>query len=273
MNEVAVKQLPPTPDRAILRIEVGSTAHGTGLPGHEDQDEIVIYIEGPETVFGPQHSPRGKAVRTQPVGVPSGPEDTDRTEHTLRHFLYLAAAGNPSIMMCFWAPVIEADWLGEQLRGLAPNFVGRHLIPKYRGYMKAQLDRLLGNRGGRHGQMRKDETGAGFDTKYAMHAARLGAQGIELLDTGRLELPIANPTGDFLRSIRRGEVPLEEVVAYIERADAMLEAFESQEDIPAGPNRERIAEWSYAAHLIAWGDAVEVLEVDDVRVGAWPSPG
>jgi hypothetical protein len=34
----------------------------------------------------------------------------------------------------------------------------------------------------------------GYDTKYAMHALRLGLQGIELLSTGRITLPVPNRT-------------------------------------------------------------------------------
>ena len=31
--------IPPLPPSTILLVEVGSTAHGTGLPGGEDHDE------------------------------------------------------------------------------------------------------------------------------------------------------------------------------------------------------------------------------------------
>ena len=36
----------------ILRGVVGSTAHGTGLEGHEDRDEMGIFVEPPENVMG-----------------------------------------------------------------------------------------------------------------------------------------------------------------------------------------------------------------------------
>jgi hypothetical protein len=44
-----------------------------------------------------------------------------------------------------------------------------------------------------------------------MHALRLGLQGIELLTTGRITLPVPEPDRAYLRSIRRGERPLTEV--------------------------------------------------------------
>ncbi|HSH59502.1 MAG TPA: nucleotidyltransferase domain-containing protein [Acidimicrobiales bacterium] len=66
----------------------------------------------------------------------------------MRRFLRLAASGNPSILMALWAPVLYITPAGEELRALADAFVGRHVIPRYRGYMQAQTLRLLGLRGG-----------------------------------------------------------------------------------------------------------------------------
>src|SRR5947199_7750672 len=77
-------EIPPLPEATILLVEVGSTAHGTGLPGGEDHDEMGVVIERPEAVLG--LDPRGFTTvmqRTQPEGTRSGPGDTDRTLHSL----------------------------------------------------------------------------------------------------------------------------------------------------------------------------------------------
>src|SRR6266516_3151047 len=44
--------IPPLPEDTILLVEVGSTAHGTGLPGGEDHDEMAVVIETPDQVLG-----------------------------------------------------------------------------------------------------------------------------------------------------------------------------------------------------------------------------
>src|SRR4051794_29482564 len=98
--------LPPLPDLTILLVEVGSTAHGTGIPGGEDHDELGVVVEAPGQVVGLEE--RGFSTvmqRTQPEGERSGPGGVDRTLHSLRRFARLAASGNPSILMSFWAPV------------------------------------------------------------------------------------------------------------------------------------------------------------------------
>jgi len=257
-----VLEIPPLPERTILLVEVGSTAHGTGLPGGEDHDEMGVVIESPEDVLG--IDPRGFTTvmqRTQPEGTRSGPGDTDRTLHSLRRFLRLAASGNPSILMSFWAPVLHATDEGHELRALAGAFIGRHVVPRYRGYMESQAMRLLGERGGGHGRRgggQREELVAehGYDTKYAMHCVRLGFQCIELLTTRQLQLPIQGEPADWLRAVRRGDVPFDEWKARWRLLDAALEKLGADETYPVGPDRSRIERWGVEAHLMCWRSGV-----------------
>jgi hypothetical protein len=253
-----VVNIPPLPSGTILLVEVGSTAHGTGLPGGEDQDETAVVVESPEQVLG--LDPSGPATimqRTQPEGSKSGPGDIDRTLHPLRRFLYLAASGNPSVLMSLWAPILEATPEGLELQGLGDLFVGRHVIPRYRGYMQSQAVRLLGIGGARHGRRggapREHLNAAvGYDTKYAMHCARLGFQGLELLRTGRIDLPIRGEPAEWLLAVRRGEVAFEEWWSRCLELDAELEAMAEDDAIPPGPDQRAIEAWSIQTHLTFW---------------------
>ena len=251
-------EIPPLPESIILLVEVGSTAHGTGIPGGEDNDEMGVMIESPADVVG--LGDRGFETvmqRTQPEGSRSGPGDTDRTLHSLRRFLRLAASGNPSILMSFWAPVLYFTEEGRELRDLAGAFIGRHVVPRYRGYMQSQAMRLLGTRGGGHGRRgggQREEliVAHGYDTKYAMHCARLGFQCIELLTTGELQLPIQGEPADWLRAVRRGDITFDEWWNRSLVLDGLLEQLAGDESYPTGPDRERIEAWSVATHLNAW---------------------
>jgi uncharacterized protein len=242
--------IPPLPGSTILLVEVGSTAHGTGLPGGEDHDELGVVIERPDEVLGlDERGYRTVMQRTQPEGVRSGPGDVDRTLHSLRRFLRLAASGNPSILMTFWAPVLHRTDAGDQLLALGEAFIGRHVIPRYRGYMQAQGMRLLGMRGGQRQELVASH---GYDTKFAMHCARLGFQGVELLTTGRLALPIEGEPADWLRSVRRGEVPVDEWWDRCRSLDDQLGILEADESLPAEPDRARIERWSVQTHVAHW---------------------
>jgi hypothetical protein len=148
-----VMDLPPLPASTILLVEVGSTAHGTGIPGGEDYGQLGVVVELPHEILGLNE--RGFVTvmqRTQPEGARSGPGDVDRTLHSLRRFVRLAGSGNPSILMALWAPIDHATAEGKQLQNLGDAFVGRHVVPRYRGYMQSQAQRLLGTRGGGHGR-------------------------------------------------------------------------------------------------------------------------
>lgn len=253
-------EIPPLPEGTILVVEVGSTAHGTGLPGGEDQDEMGVVIEAPAEVIGiDDRGFRTVMQRTQPEGSRSGPGDTDRTLHSLRRFVRLAASGNPSILMSFWAPVLYTTDEGRQLQALGGAFVGRHVIPRYRGYMQAQIMRLLGQRGGGHGRRGgggREELIAehGYDTKYAMHAARLGFQGVALLQTRQLQLPIAGEPAEWLRAVRRGEVSFDDWQKRCSDLDTQLERMAADDSLPDGADREAIERWSVATHLARWSE-------------------
>jgi hypothetical protein len=255
-------EIPPLPTSTILLVEVGSTAHGTGLPGGEDQDELGVVVERPEDVLGlGEQGFESVMQRTQPEGTRSGPGDTDRTLHSLRRFVRLAASGNPSILMSLWAPLIFSTPEGDELQELGGAFVGRHVIPRYRGYMQSQAERLLGVRGhsghGRRGGGQREELLAahGYDTKYAMHCARLGFQGIELLTTRRLELLISGEPAEWLRAVRRGDVAFGEWWERVLELDATLGRMESDESIPEHCDSARIEAWTVSTHLDFWGRA------------------
>ena len=133
------------------------------------------------------------------------------------------------------------------------------MVPRYRGYMQSQAMRLLGTRGGGHGRrgggQREELIAAhGYDTKYAMHCARLGFQCIELLTTRQLQLPIQGEPADWLRAVRRADLSFNEWWQRCLDLDAQLERLGADEAYPSGPDRERIEAWSVQTHLSAASD-------------------
>ena len=122
--------------------------------------------------------------------------------------------------------------------------------------------RLLGTRGGGHGRRgggQREELIAehGYDTKYAMHCVRLGFQCIELLTTRQLQLPIQGEPADWLRAVRRGDVPFGEWRARWRALDSTLEKLAADDTYPAGPDRSRIEGFGVEAHLRSWRSGVE----------------
>lgn len=234
----------------ILRVEIGSTAHGTGLEGHTDRDELSVIIEPPGEVFGiGRQGFKTRMVRTQPEGVRSQPGDLDLTVYSLRTFFELAIAGNPSILAALWAPVLSETQEGVALRNHRRAFIGRHVIPRYRGYMHQQGLRLLGLSGKPRPEIIAEHA---YDTKYAMHAARLGLQCIELLTTDHLQLPIASPHVDWLIDVREGNIPFDQWLEQCVILDERMEKLQYDDTIPKGPRTDEIVELSIKLHRTVW---------------------
>lgn len=61
-------EIPPLPASTILFVEVGSTAHGTGIPAGEDNDEMGVMIEAPYEVLG--FGERGFATESRLISAP-----------------------------------------------------------------------------------------------------------------------------------------------------------------------------------------------------------
>lgn len=217
------------PPNCILLVEVGSSAYGTSLDdGHSDIDQIAIVIETPREVLGLGGAVKNKNVRTQPEGVPSGPGDIDRAVYSLRSFAALAAKGNPNSLEVLYAPTIWTSPIGIEFTGHKYLFRSDRLVPRYRGYMQAQVERIVGTKGsGGHGHRgsggRAELIEAhGYDTKFAMHAARLGYQCLEIVRHFGLSMPIREPERSWLLAVRRGEVPFDEWFERVLELDGVM---------------------------------------------------
>jgi uncharacterized protein len=122
------------------------------------------------------------------------------------------------------------------------------------GYLQAQRQRLSGERGGR--ALRKawavEHPTAGYDTKYAMHMVRLGYQGVELLETGRITLPMPDATRALTMAIRRGEVPLNDVLTRAGELETRIADLRDTSPLAERPDVEGIEDWMVAKYRDAF---------------------
>lgn len=236
----------------FLRGLVGSTVHGLANPGTDDRDEMGVCVEPPEYVLGLQEFDHCVA-RTQPEGLPSGPGDVDLTIYGLRKFVRLAAKGSPTVSLLFFVrgdDILQSSALGSQLQALAPAFLSARTAQAFLGYLNAQA---RGLRGERHATRTRELSMAhGYDTKYAMHAMRIGLQGVELLETGVISLPVKEPHRARLREVRAGTVPLNEVLAEIDDLAVALDGARKHADLRPMPDFNQINEFLVAAHQQWW---------------------
>jgi hypothetical protein len=250
-----------------LRAIVGSTVHGLALDGTDDRDEMGVCLEplrfaaglaSFETFTYRTAEERARASNTWPSdgGLPkSEPGDLDLSVHSLRKYVRLALNGNPSILLLLYVPpdqCLVRTPIGAQLQELAPAFISRRTAAAFLGYLTAQRERLMGLRGGKDVQRPDLEAAHGYDTKYAMHMVRLGYQGLELLSTGKITLPMPADARTFCRSIREGH---ERLVTVLERArdhEADLASWRVHAQLPERGDHQRVDRFLYETYGMWW---------------------
>lgn len=236
----------------ILRAVVGSNVHGLSNPGTDDRDEMGVCVEPVEYVAGLRRFEHW-VFRTQPEGAPSGPGDLDLTIYGLRKYCRMALKGSPTVLLLLFVDgeyVVQRGALGCELQALAPAFVSRRAGRAFLGYVDAQRRGLFGTRHAT--RTRELSSEHGYDTKYAMHALRIAHQGLELLSTGRITLPIAEPERTQLLAVRRGEVPLRQVLGRLHDQSARLEEAVLSSAVPDEPDHAAVDAFLTAAYQRVW---------------------
>ena len=245
----------------ILRGLVGSTVHGLNVnDGIEDRDEMGVCVEPLDmamSLSGPfeQFVYRSAAEREGRQNARSAAGDLDLTIYGLRKWLRLALKGNPTILLLLFTPddqLVHIDELGTELRQLTPAIVSRRVQAPYLGYLQAQKQRLTGERGQKRVHRPELEAMYGFDTKYAMHMLRLGFQGVELLTTGSLSLPMQEPERSYLRDVRLGRVSEQQCLTRANELERELSGLATRSLLPDAPDESRVADWMVEAYRRRW---------------------
>jgi len=250
----------------ILRATVGSTVHGLHHGGQDDRDEMAVFIEPPEYLLGLRLARRQGVrnpyrfehwvERTQPEGARSGPGDLDLVAYSLRKYVRLGLKGHPTVLLLLFVPdeltLVETE-LGRRLRELRPAMVSRRAGRGYLGYLRGQKELLLGTPGQRRINRPELIEAHGFDTKYAMHALRLGYQGVELLETGRVTLPMPEPERSRVMAVRRGERSLDDTLVEIDEVERRLGAALESTALPDRPDDDAVNTFLVDAYRRAWG--------------------
>jgi len=243
----------------VLRGLVGSTVHGLVLSGKDDRDEMGVCVESRRYVIGfgkfEQWVYRSAEVREGRAGVRSCAGDLDLTIFSLRKWARLALQGNPTVLLLLYLPddalVIRTD-VGEQLQKLAPAFASRMAGKRFLGYLEAQRQRLVGERGQRDVNRVELVEQFGYDTKYAMHMLRLGHQGVEFLESGRLTLPMREPVRSHLMDVRQGRSNLADVLAECTQLELRLGVLLDSSPLPLEPDLKTVECFVMDTYETAW---------------------
>lgn len=241
----------PFPDDLIHTFIGGSELHGAKVEGTDDLDIYGLYVEPADNVIGlfpHEHfvwSTSGKDKR-------NGPEDIDITLYGLRKWAGMAAKGNPTALHFLFSfqEVTKLEWILLRSQ-IEECVVSKASAKQFKGFVDAQMGRLLGTRGkGKKGQRPELEKNFGYDVKAGMHAVRLLNECIELMCTGSITLP--RPEKGLLIEVRTGKWSLDRLSAHVNQLFLEMKAEEERSSLPEQPDRVQLSKVVTAAYLKHW---------------------
>lgn len=257
----------------ILHVQVGSGVHGTAVTGQDDRDEMGLCLEPREYVTGVSQVPSRSS--EEPASIPfeqyeyhsawerdgglanrSGAGDLDVIIYGARKWVRLALGGNPTVLLPLFVPedeIVVATDAGRELRANAHRIASRRAAERFLGYMVSQRRAMTGEIGAHTNRPELVEQ-FGYDCKFAMHALRLGVQGKEYLQTGRITLPMSEPDLAALREVRHGEWELPAVLEWAERLEVELRVLSETSPLPEQPDFDWVNDWLHRSYTAFWAD-------------------
>lgn len=259
MNHTSDRACEIALNNTILRARVGSELFGVST-GDGDRDEMGICIEPPSCVIGLEEFEQYQ-FRTQPDGVRSGPGDLDLTIYSLRKWARLTAQGNPTVLLLLFVPdeylanpfssVTRNYWTGCQLQRRKDLFISKDCGRRFLGYLQSQKDAMLGLRAKKTNRPELVDV-YGYDTKFAYHAIRLGLQGIELLETGHITLPMSDPHRSTLIELRKGAYSRQYALDWIDDLQDRLAVLTETVDLPEHADMIKLNRWLMDTYTDWW---------------------
>jgi predicted nucleotidyltransferase len=178
-------------DRTILKVLVGSHAHGLAGPD-SDKDYRSVFVMPTAELFRLGFKYHGTRMMK---------EEADETSWEIGHFLQLAVQCHPLVLETFVAPVEAMDDWGKKLLALFPVvWSAQTAYDAFLQYAENQRKKMLDKKDGR-------------PAKYAATYVRILFHLCELLERGSFSLRIVeSPVGEMVRRIKEGNYRIGEVI-------------------------------------------------------------
>lgn len=212
----------------LMACYVGSLSHGTNLNENslDDVDMMAIIVPPISRVIGTNEWTHGVIQK----------DELDITLYSAKKFMGLLMKANPNVVGTLF--LTEDMYMYRHkmwFKQFMPNrsmFSTKKAYSSFCGYAQAQMSRLQkGVYNGYMGEERKKLVDKyGYDIKNGAHLVRLYRMGIEYLQTG--ELQVFRPDREELKSIKRGEWSLQQILDEAKRLEAKMKEVKNLSILP-----------------------------------------
>ncbi len=222
----------------------GSQAHGTYIPSDnpnsvDDIDYMGIYVMPIDYYLGLDSYRHKYEVMESFVG------NIDKVSYEIKKYISLVSVCNPNVLSMLYNRPQDYNILtpaGQMLIDNRDIFLSRrHIFDAFGGYARSQLRRMTHIKfEGYMGDKRKRLVEKyGYDCKNAGHCIRLLKLGIELLNTGILQVYRENDR-QLLMDIKTGKCPLPEVQLMAEELFTELNNAFARSKLPIENDKKKI---------------------------------
>lgn len=202
----------------------GSDAHGTKLEPSDsnsidDTDVFIVIKHDPDFYMSLRHM-----AKTEHVWEKAGKNvDIDILIYDITKFIQLLGNCNPNVVNWLWNRPEDYFYISKEGQYLIDNrkvFLDQSIFKRLYGYAKSQLDQALDEHKKHQGYMgevrKKLVEQYGYDVKNMAHCYRLVMMSQELLTTGQINTFRPVNEQEIIKSIKRGEYPLNRIKDLVE---------------------------------------------------------
>lgn len=207
--------------RNMLRVVVGSHAHGTAGPASDTDIRSIFLV------------PTTSLVSLDPPPDTAKKEDEgDDNAWELAHFMRLCCKGSPTVLEVLLVEPFECTAIGAELRTLMPLMLAKpYIFNAFYGYANREKNTFLSPLSKR-------------TYKSMGHYLRILYNGAEILRTGTMTVRITDtPLGQMCLDAKHGLLQPEEVLAKGEELIADLRRAEAESTLPDEVNNKPLNEF------------------------------
>lgn len=268
------KQLltPPSFMKNNVHYEVmmGSVAYGVS----SDESDIDVYgfcippkstifphLSGEILGFGKKQN-RFDQYQQHHILDKSNEKEYDITIYSIIKFFQLCMDNNPNMIDSLFVPqrcILHSTQVGEHVRENRKLFLHKGSWFKFKGYAYSQVHKMKIKKPDKTSNRYEMTQKYGYDVKFGYHVVRLLNEIEQILIEKDLNL---ERNREQLKSIRRGEWTLEQIIDYFEKKEKDLETLYTNSDLQYCPDEDKIKNILLECLEMHYGSLSDVIKMD-----------